>query len=306
MLVLQVIKNYGMTLKKGMRHSALALSRMLSLWLEFADVQVQAYGGVGVPGANGHGARLATSANPEREERCHTQMEQLVAQAPIYQWLPEVAQLVSRTAHANQRVRNLIHALLSSLLANHPCQLSWWIVPAALSTVPDRRRHGESIVGAARLKLHSDGGSEILAVAKRLIDRLRHVCNDNSMEKREKHIRMSARWSALHRMQRLPLVIPTHANLTAAPPDGDGAMRDYEPFSESSVTIESWDDEGESAAGFQPAPPKARSRPKGAPRPAKGAPRPTQRGTSPPPPPPVGPAAPCLTPAERSAWLNRH
>jgi serine/threonine-protein kinase ATR len=63
------------------------------------------------------------------------------------------------------------------------------------------------------------------------------------MEKREKHIRMSARWAALSRMTSLPLVIPTHANLTAAPPDEGGAMRDYEPFCESSVTIETWNDD---------------------------------------------------------------
>ena len=43
-------------------------------------------------------------------------------------------------------------------------------------------------------------------------------------------------------MNRLPLVIPTHANLTAAPPEAGGAMRDYEPFCNSEVTIEEWMD----------------------------------------------------------------
>ena len=38
----EVIKNYGLALRRGMRHAAVALSRMLSLWLEFADLQVQA------------------------------------------------------------------------------------------------------------------------------------------------------------------------------------------------------------------------------------------------------------------------
>jgi len=79
------------------------------------------------------------------------------------------------------------------------------------------------------------------------------VCNDNSMERREKHVRMSQRWSALYRMHRLPLVIPTHANLlTSAPPDGDACpMRDYEPFSESAVTIESWQDDVEVMGSLQ-------------------------------------------------------
>ena len=57
------------------------------------------------------------------------------------------------------------------------------------------RKHGETIVAAARHKLTSEGSSEVLTVAKRLIDHLRKVCNDNAMEKRDKYIRMSARWS---------------------------------------------------------------------------------------------------------------
>ena len=39
---------------------------------------------------------------------------------------------------------------------------------AALSTVAERRRQGESIVAAARHKLTSDGSSEVLTAAKRL------------------------------------------------------------------------------------------------------------------------------------------
>ncbi len=70
---------------------------------------------------------------------------------------------MSRTTHGNHRVRKLIHGLLANLLAAYPSQLSWAIVPAALSTVADRKRHGETIVADARLRLTSMGGSEILA-----------------------------------------------------------------------------------------------------------------------------------------------
>lgn len=237
----QVIRSYGQALRKGMRHAALALSRMLAVWLEYADLQKDVRG-------SGHGARQATGANAEAEDKPHAAMEALIQQVPNFQWLPEVAQLVSRSTHGNVRVRTLIHSLLANLLAAYPNQLAWSVVPAALSTVAERKRHGETIVTSARHKLMSagagsagGGGSEILAVAKRVIDQLRKVSYDNSMDKRERHCRMSTRWSALYRMTSLPLVIPTHANLTAAPPLEGEAMRDYEPFSESSVTIERWE-----------------------------------------------------------------
>ena len=84
---------------------------------------------------------------------------------------------------------------------------------------------------------------DIVNQARRLVEQLKRVCKDESMGKREVSVRMSARWSTLFRMTGLPLVIPTHANMTAAPPEDGGAMRDYEPFSESSVLIDGWLDE---------------------------------------------------------------
>ena len=36
----EVLRNYAQALRRGMRHSALAVSRMLALWLEFCDLQV--------------------------------------------------------------------------------------------------------------------------------------------------------------------------------------------------------------------------------------------------------------------------
>lgn len=120
---------------------------------------------------------------------------------------------------------------------------------------------GESIVMAARHKMmgqqhHGEGaGPDLLVSSRRLIEQLKKVCNDNAMGKRENHIRMSQRWSTLYRMSGLQLVIPTHANLTAAPPEDGGAMRDYEPFSESSVFIDGWLD---ACAALLEAPPLKR------------------------------------------------
>ena len=241
-----VIKCYVLSLKRGMNHAALAVSRMLALWLEFADLQCQAYGGAGQSASS---ARLHSYA--DREEGIHAQMEHLWSQLPTHQWLPEVALLVSRTTIANSRARPIIHNLLSVLLATYPAQLSWSIVPAALSTLSERKKQGESIVAQAKHKLmgqqqqvQDDGRNhhDVLSIAKRLVEQLKKLSNDNSMQKREVHIRMSSRWSTLYRMQNLPLVIPTHANLTAARPEDGQAMRDYEPFSESVVYIDSWSD----------------------------------------------------------------
>jgi serine/threonine-protein kinase ATR len=90
--------------------------------------------------------------------------------------------------------------------------------------------------------LGSGRSSEGLSTARRILDQLRKVCNDNSMEKREKHVRMSQRWASLFRAVELPLVIPTHAHLTPRAPEPARPMRHYEPYADDAVTIEKWDD----------------------------------------------------------------
>ena len=123
-----------------------------------------------------------------------------------------------------------------------------WLDPVLVPQVPERKKYGEAIAAQAKQKLMKHNQSELINTAKKLIDQLRKLSNDSGMEKREKHVRMSQRWSSLYRMRAETqgagglLVIPTHANLTAVPLAIGDAMRDYEPFSESSVTIERWED----------------------------------------------------------------
>ena len=47
----------------------------------------------------------------------------------------------------------MVHQLLATLLSIYPAQLAWSVVPAALSTVAERKKHGDSIVAQARHKL---------------------------------------------------------------------------------------------------------------------------------------------------------
>ena len=62
---------------------------------------------------------------------------------------------------------------------------------------------------------------------------------------------MSQRWASLYRATELQLVIPTHANLTPHALEGDATLRGYEPFSDSAVTIEKWEDAVEVMGSLQ-------------------------------------------------------
>ena len=232
----QTLRYYGTALKKGMRHSSLALPRMLTLWLDFADLQLQ------VPPQAPQPQASATKRTPDQ---MHDTMAELMKSVPLHQWLPATAQLVSRICHRKDRVREMIHAQLAKLLAEFPRQLVWAVIPASLSTIAERKRYGESIVVRAKQQLMSaaPGLQELMGSASRLIDQLRKVCNDCSMDKREKRVRMRTRWPALHRMTNLEVVVPLHSSLTVSEPVPGVSVANHEPFSATAPTIESWADE---------------------------------------------------------------
>ena len=232
----QALRYYGTALKKGMRHSALALPRMLTLWLDFADLQLS------VPPSAQQAQASATKRTPDQ---MHDTMAELMQKVPLHQWLPATAQLVSRICHRHQRVREMIHAQLAKLLAEFPRQLVWAVIPASLSTIAERKRYGESIVVRAKQQLMSaaPGLQELMGNASRLIDQLRKVCNDCSMDKREKRVKMRTRWANLYRMTDLQVVVPLHSSLTVSEPDTGVSVANHEPFAATAPTIESWADE---------------------------------------------------------------
>ena len=173
-------------------------------------------------------------------------MAELMKSVPLHQWLPATAQMVSRICHTHQRVREMLHTQLAKLLAEFPQQLVWSVIPASLSTIPERKRYGESIVVRAKQQLMSSGNNalkELMGVASRLIDQLRKVCNDNSMDKREKRVKMRSKWPTLYRMTDLQVVVPLHSSLTVAEPVAGTSVANHDPFYDDAPTIHSWVDE---------------------------------------------------------------
>ena len=175
----EVMRNYGQSLARGMRHANHALSRLVTAYLEYADLQETCRTAAG----NSHAPR------PTNADLPHDLFREHVERLPTFQWLPCVAQLVSRSTHRNGKAKDLIHGLLATLLATYPSQLCWTIVPSSLSTIEVRRRQGETIVARAKQNMIGQGRSaEILTTARRIMEALKRVSNDNSMEKREKQV----------------------------------------------------------------------------------------------------------------------
>ena len=166
---------------------------------------------------------------------------------PLHQWIPATTQLVSRICHRSDRVKELLHGLLAKLLASFPQQLVWMVIPASISTIRERKTVGESIVARAKQILMGTSAApdilELMGSSVRLMDQLRRVCNDCSMDKREKRVKMKARWASLFRMTNLHAVVPLHSALTVNEPLAGVSLTHHIPFDAASPRISSWEDD---------------------------------------------------------------
>ena len=240
-----VLRHYGQALRRGGKHAPQALPRMLTLWLDGADLL----------------SKQGQDANPTAATPIHETMHKLMSEVvPTAQWLAATPQLVSRICHRNPRAREIITQLLSRLLAEYPQQLVWSVVPAASSAVADRKRHGMQVLAAAKQRMmgaNDTDYADLLSNGSRLVEQLKRVCNDpvGDQHKNDSCISMRSRWGHLFRLQGLRIVVPLHASLTVAAngerhaaeagggggeAGGAGPLR---PFAADAPTIDGWEDQ---------------------------------------------------------------
>ena len=225
-----VLRHYGQALRRGSKYAPQALPRLLTLWLDSADLLSKC-------GQDG-----------EREGiKLHEAMETLVNKTvPAAVWLGATPQLVSRICHRNRRAAELVQHLLALLLAEFPSQLVWSVIPAASSAVSERKRHGMAVLAKAKQRLMGQGGdaADILGAGSQLVAQLKRVCNDPVGEGKETSLSMRQRWGTLFRMTGLRVVVPLHASLTVSDGSGGGAESDGppRPFAQDAPTIDRWED----------------------------------------------------------------
>eukprot|EP00965_Chrysotila_dentata_P172093 5679140-Pleurochrysis_carterae.AAC.1 len=136
-----VIRCYGAALRRGGKHAASSLPRLLSLWLDYADLH----------------DRLG---DDKARDAPHAAMAALASQLPSHAWLPSISSLMSRICHRSSTARGLLHSLLAKLLADYACVLAWSVIPSSLSSEPHRKRAGEAIVAAAKQRLGAANKAE--------------------------------------------------------------------------------------------------------------------------------------------------
>ena len=99
----QIVKNYGLCLRAGSKYVFQALSRMLTIWLDYSG--------------RTEGQRSETFA------KLNKNIETFINELPAFQFLTALPQLTSRICHPNERVFGLIQDILIKLLAHYHQQV---------------------------------------------------------------------------------------------------------------------------------------------------------------------------------------
>lgn len=181
----------------------------------------------------------------------HLQLKKYFDRVPPYVYYTALPQFISRIAHPNRSVYDVLSLIVTKIVHMHPSQALWTLLPVAKATSTDRAKRGQEIIQRLKdpkSKSKSDDGRQDLRTmvvqAQRLQDALLHAC-DVQLEGKSSMVSLSRDLSFSHKLAPSSLVVPFQFALTANIPmvHDAGHIRSFRAFAQDKVTIESFSDE---------------------------------------------------------------
>eukprot|EP01050_Picozoa_sp_SAG11_P004670 SAG11_NODE_304_length_10999_cov_3.121376_1_plen_1446_part_10 len=191
-MVTDVIYNYGQALVNGHSYIFQCLPRLLTLWFEFGDVvqdeleQNRSVGTRTIPQRASGSLRAAHHGSSSKsgmsdlgniEARVHAIIEQLQTTIPSYQWFTALPQLISRTGHKHAGTQALLKKVIATIVANHPLQASWLVVPATKTKNRFRAATALEIIRDAESRLRGTKHAGLLKEADSFVRALTILCD---------------------------------------------------------------------------------------------------------------------------------
>ena len=165
-----VIHNYGRALCLGHKYLFRCLPRMLTLWFEFSEYMHDEENKPKPAGSSGSGRSSRSSVGPDPLQEVFVKVDAMIRrfkdEFPTYQWFTVLPQLISRSTHPNKATQQLVKEIIGHILAQHPTQAVWIVMPATKSKNSMRAKIANDIVRYAQQNTTVDGGKTIQAADK--------------------------------------------------------------------------------------------------------------------------------------------
>ncbi|PNW78179.1 hypothetical protein CHLRE_10g467200v5 [Chlamydomonas reinhardtii] len=216
-----VLRHYGEAITKGQKHVMQALPRMLTLYCEHGSDQL---------------ARGTNQPRTSKENRAATEvlntMKQLAATAIAPpKWLVALPQLISRIAHANKEVSEVIRIVLVRLGEAFPHQVLWSAAAVTRSAVPKRRDAAAEVMKLVSNQGRRTSNSYLLTVLEQfnsLSEQLIRLCHWQPQQQRNRIVTTaSAHRDFEHLVRLLPceVMVPNQEQFRAPLPPAAAGSR---------------------------------------------------------------------------------
>ena len=245
-LIHHTVITYLRSIMNGPTHLHHCLPRMLTIWLDFAQV---VHNALEVDKTSKSPERLALLNNADKNlDRILIAVKSWLKQSPLYYLLTALPQIVSRICHPHLGSYEVLSSMMTSLLVSQYNQQTFWHM---VSVIKNRDKHRSSRCQ----KIFQEAGrnnpdvKSFLHNALDFANKLDELCElktsngVKNMSLREKFNQLPAlfRRSAFSGS----LILPTEKNMLVTLPTVEGKASQHSPFPSGLVYIESVCDEVE-------------------------------------------------------------
>ncbi|XP_059175094.1 serine/threonine-protein kinase ATR-like isoform X2 [Physella acuta] len=233
--IIYVVRNFGHSLQYGNQHIYQSLPRLLSLWLDYGTVVVEAE-------RRDKGKQTQKLKNQRTVlKRINDIICELNQELSPYQMFTAFAQLISRICHAQPDVFIVLKEIISRLLIEYPHQAIWMMMAVSKSSYKRRAERCTDIFATAVQK--RPGLSKLIQDYIRLTDHLIEVC--------EKHLdpgstSLNVTFRPLKRLfedrNLSQMLLPTQASVCVKLPATIARDQQHSPFPDNPIYIQGFED----------------------------------------------------------------
>jgi serine/threonine-protein kinase ATR len=227
--LINVMRNYVLSLSFGTKFLFQSLPRLLTLWFEYGELLYLAKGNSrSISMSMGSSGGMSSF----REQQVLADITQVMLEAtkrlPAYEWLVCFPQVASRICHPNPAVVEGVKNIMIRVLLCYPAQAMWPLLGLARSLNAQRRNRAREVISTAQRELVANHQQEIsnsFTEGMRMAEELTSLAAHDSLNQRRIHVRLSR--------IRTKILVPIQAALTTKLPPNGLAPRDekHEAFS---------------------------------------------------------------------------
>ena len=232
---------YLRSMQLGPLHLHHSLPRLLSLWLDFADVVME------FTNKKGKDQIMITTVNMATKclDKIATSVKGWRKQTPQYYFLTALPQIVSRICHTHEGSYSVLGSILSGLLGGRYYQQTFWHMVSVSKNRDNTRKTRCNDIFKAAVKATPEREkflSDALALAKKIDD----LCDART----EKGVKTISLRDILRSLPALvnqsdfsPVILPNQRNMMVTLPTADANVQKHEPFPSGLITIEALEDQ---------------------------------------------------------------